>query len=298
MKSLQDIKEKINEIRNSNFKVFEFKFFYKGYKAVDLLRNALICINAISMIDNVSNEEKKELYNELDCVMKNKLKELNPNFSEDILNNMIKNYHMGYNIYPIDILVADDAVFRKEGIYDDFGSIYKVKTSMLKNMKPYYDITDVEFILKGYNFLPTEKKEKLTSEEEIYISKFISNSINSIYKKNIIKSLCDLNTDTVFYGYAGFVSGEFHGVNVYMNIKFMDIARSLKSKEERDIKLCVQSDDDIIVYYIHQSFNDREPVWNVVKTIDEVWKLTDEVLKLENKNENNVLIKKRNIDLY
>ena len=77
-----------------------------------------------------------------------------------------------------------------------------------------------------------------------------------------------------------------------MNIKFMDIARSLKSKEERDIKLCVQSDDDIIVYYIHQSFNDREPVWNVVKTIDEVWKLTDEVLKLENKNENNVLIKK------
>lgn len=66
-------------------------------------------------------------------------------------------------------------------------------------------------------------------------------------------------------------------------MKFDDIGRSLKAKNECDIKLCIQNRDDITLYYVHQSFKDNEPVWNVVKTNGEVWRLTEEVLKLENK---------------
>ena len=72
--------------------------------------------------------------------MKSKLKKLNTNFNEQILDNMISTYHRGYIIYPMDIFVVDDAVFHKEGVYDDFGSIYRIRTFMFQNMKPYYEL--------------------------------------------------------------------------------------------------------------------------------------------------------------
>ncbi len=282
MKTLSDIKEKIAEIKNSDFKVGEFEYYDENHKICNLLRSALICCNAIGCIDNISKEEIMELEKELDEVMKNKLKALNPNFSELILNNMISTYKRGYIIYPMDILVIDDAVFHKEGVYDDFGNIYKVRTFMFEGMKPYYNISDMYFILDDFDLLVFQNKERLTIEDDKYTSKFISDNINSIYKENITKPLYELNTDTVYYGYNGLVSGEIGGINVYINMKFADIGRSLKAKSECDIKLCIQNKDDIKLYYVHQSFKDGEPVWSVVKTNNEVWRLTEEALKFEN----------------
>lgn len=283
MKTLSDIKEKIEEIKNSDFKIGKIEYYDGNHKVSNLLRSALICCNAIGGIDNISKEESTELHGELDEVMKSKLKGLNPNFSDETLNNMINTYKRGYIIYPMDIFVVDDAVFHKEGVFDDFDSIYEIKTFMFENMKPYYSVSDMYFTLDDFDFFSTQQKESLTKEDDIYTSKFISDSINSIYKANITKPLYALNTDTVFYGYNGLASGKVHGVNVYINMKFDDIGRSLKAKNECDIKLCIQNGDDIILYYVHQSFKDNEPVWGVVKTNSEVWKLTEEVLKLENK---------------
>lgn len=285
MKVLTDIKEKIEEIRNSNFKIGEIEYNGENHKFSNLLRSALICINAIDGVDNISKEEREELYGELNGAMKSKLKELNPNFSEETLNNMINSYKRGYIIYPMDIFVVDDAVFHKEGVYDDFGSIYKIKTHMFCNMKSYYNVFDMYFTLDedDFDFFLTHPKERLTKEDKIYTSKFISNSINSIYKSNISKPLYELNTDNAFYGYSGLTNGEVHKVNVYINMGFDDIGRSLKSKNECDIKLCIQNGDDIILYYVHQTFKDNKPVWNVVEINSKVWKLTEETSKLENK---------------
>ena len=147
--------------------------------------------------------------------------------SERTLNNMIKSYKRGYIIYPIDIFVIDDAVFHKEIIFDDFGNIHKIKTFMFENMKPYYSISDMYFIFDDVDF-----KEELTKEEEIYTSKFISDNINSIYNRKITKPIYELNTDTIFYGYSGITSDIISGTNVYINIKFNDIGRSLKTKKE------------------------------------------------------------------
>lgn len=283
MKTLSDIKEKIEEIKNSDFKIGKFEYYDESYKVSYLLKSALICWNAIGNMDNISKKEVTELYKELDEVMKNKLKVLNPNFSEETLNNMINTYKRGYVIYPMDIFVIDDAVFHKEGEIDDFGNIYKIKTIMLEGMKPYYSISDISFTLDDFGIFSTQRKEQLTKEDEMYTSKFISDNINSIYNKNITKPIYELNTDTIFYGYCGLVSGEIDGINVYINMKFNDIGRSLKAKSECDIKLCIQNGDDLILYYVHQSFKDNKTVWSVVKTNSEVWKLTEEVLKFENK---------------
>lgn len=282
MKTLSEIKEKIAEIKISDFKIEEIAFYDENHKVSKLLRSALICSNGIGCIDNISEEEKKELYNELDEVMKSKLRELNPNFSEETLNNMISTYKRGYVIYPMDIFVVDDAVFHKEGVYDDFGSIYKIRTFMFEGMKPYYGVSNMYFTLDDFDFLSTQRKDQLTIEETIYTSKFISDSINSIYNGNITKPIYELNTDTTFYGYSGLVGGKIGGINVYINMKFNDIGRSLKAKCECDIKLCIQNGDELILYYVHQFFNGSEPVWSVVKTNNDVWRLTEEVLKYKN----------------
>lgn len=283
MKTLSEIKDKIEEIKNSDFKIEEIAYYGKKHRVSNLLRSALICSNAIGGIDNISKEEATELYKELDEVMKNKLKVLNPNFSEETLNNIINTYKRGRIIYPMDVFVVDDAVFHKEGVFDDFGNIHKIRTFMFEGMKPYYSVSDMYFTLDDFDFLSTQKKERLTKEDDIYTSKFISDNINSIYNKNITKPIYELNTDTAFYGNSGLVSGEISGINVYINMKFDDIGRNLKTKKECDIKLCIQNGDNITLYYVHQSFKDNEPVWSVVKTNSEVWKLTEEVLKFENK---------------
>lgn len=299
MKTLSDTKEKIEEIKNSDFKIGEFEYDEVTHKVSNLLRTALLCNNYIGSIDNISKEEVTKLYRELDEVMKNKLKMLNPKFSEETLNNMINTYKKGYIIYPMDIFVLDDAVFHKEGVFDDFDNIYKIRTFMFEGMKPYYSVSDMYFILDDFDFLPTQGEEQLTNEDNIYTSKFISDNINAIYNGNITKPRYELNTDTIFYGYSGLVNGKIVGVNVYINMKFDDIGRSLKTKSECDIKFCIQNQENLILYYVHQSFKDSKPVWSVVKTNNEVWKLTDEALKFENKcaNASYKLTKRKKSDL-
>ena len=296
IETLQDIKLKIEEIKNSDFKIEDFNFYGENHKICILLRNAQTCINAISRIDDISEETKKELYIVLNQLMKSKLKKLNTNFNEQILDNMISTYHRGYIIYPMDIFVVDDAVFHKEGVYDDFGSIYRIRTFMFQNMKPYYDVLDMEFILNNFDFYRDFGRKPLTKDDHIYTSDFISNSINSIYGEEITKPLYKLNDDKTLYGYKGI--NVIGGINIYLNMQFNDIGRSLKSGNDCDIKLCIKKDDDITLYYIHQSFKDNKPIWEVIRTNSEIWKLTDEVLKLENKYANKyankVLTKKAN----
>ena len=111
-------------------------------------------------------------------------------------------------------------------------------------------------------------------------------------EKKITKPLYKLNDDKTIYGYKGInVIGV---INIYLNMQFYDIGRSLKSGNDCDIKLCIKKEDNITLYYIHQSFKDNKPIWEVIKTNSEIWKLTDEVLKLENKYANKVLTKKAN----
>lgn len=283
--TIEDIKEKIEEIRTSDFQIEDFNFYGRNHKISVLLRKTLICINSIDNSNDIPKEYKIQLHKQVDEIIKGKIKYLNPNFTEDILNNMTSTYKRNYIIYPMDILVLDDAVFHKEGEYNDFSSIYKIKTFMFQNMKPYYDAFRIDFTLGDFSPF---RKETLTTEEDIYISKFISKNINSITNKEITKPLYELNTENTVYGYRGLISGDESKANIYINMKFDDIGKSIKEQNECDIKICIQSEEDIILYYIHQSFEDNKPVWNVVKTNNEVWKLTEEALKLDNKHTNKV----------
>lgn len=112
MEDLNDIRNKIDEIRNSDFQLNVFWFQGKYNKYCDLFNKAVLCYYSICTLKN--EDEYDELLKELDDVMKRKFRELNSNFSEDILNNMILSYRRSIDNTPLDIFVIDDAVLFKE----------------------------------------------------------------------------------------------------------------------------------------------------------------------------------------
>ena len=145
-------------------------------------------------------------------------------------------------------------------------------------MPPYYDVFSIYFTLDD---METLLKVKFTQEENQYISKFISDAINHIYGKNITRPTYELNSNHVFYGYDGLSCGEVQGVYAYLNCNYFDIGNAIKEKKKFDFKLCIQNEENMILYYICQTIQDNEPVWNVVQITQEVWKLTDASLKRE-----------------
>ena len=148
---------------------------------------------------------------------------------------------------------------------------------MLEGRNSYYNAASDSFNYTYYDISVLQKIERFTREDDMFTSKFISDSINSIYKTNATKPKYELNTGGLFYGYRGI---SFEGMNIYINMTLDDIERNIKHKKECDIKICIQDGEDIILYYVHQSFNNDNPVWNVVRTSNVVWSLTEEALKL------------------
>lgn len=278
MSTKNEINEKIEEIRNSDFEVKTMQgYWYNGEKYIPLLKEALICHNDICNKEG-SKEEQTYLKKELDKMMKNKFKELNPNFSEETLNNMLATYKRGRVIYPMDILVIDDAVFNKEAVLDEHGLIYEINVLMCA-ANSYFHISDYEFELYETIIIPDWLKS--LSEKEIdNISKFISESINSMYGKNITTLAKELEKNTNSCYLTHIVDNR---VKTYINMNFYDIVRKILTKEECDIKICIQDEDNITIYYVHQHFKDGEPVWEVIKTNNEIWRLSEEILKLRNK---------------
>ena len=194
MSTEKEIHEKIEEIKNSDFEVKKLQGPFSKIMYVRLLKQAWICFYQIGLI-NISKEEKEVLYNELDEIMQNKLKELNSSFSEKTMKNMLATYKGINTIWPLDIIVIDDAVFYVEAKTNEFGSIDEVRTSMFEGMRPYYHITDIEFEDSDSIILPPWRSELSTAAENYYF-KFISDNINSIHKKAITKPIYEQN-----YGY-------------------------------------------------------------------------------------------------
>ena len=198
--SIKEIEENIKKLEKQDFELKELNNIYgmkydKKIKCCELLRSALLLNNSISYIKADSKEKEKsldslkmDLYKRINDIMKNKLKELNPDFDEITLNQMIKYCNRGFVMYPIDIIVIDKAVFHTEGILDDsFGFIYEINTLMLKNSKnPYHNIFDEDFICDEEKYIISYDRD-LTMEEFNSTAEFISKQINSICKKNITK---------------------------------------------------------------------------------------------------------------
>ena len=114
------------------------------------------------------------LKNELEEIMKSKLKEIYPDFDEELLNKILYGYKRGYIVYPMDVFVIDDAVFHKETIYDDFGFIHEIKTFMFHGMEPYYDIFSEYFTLDEDDFIFKTIKGKF---------KAIADQVEECYKR-------------------------------------------------------------------------------------------------------------------
>lgn len=281
---MQSITE-IKEIGKSDFEIKTMQdYWYNEKKYTTLLKEALICYNDICNKER-SKEEQTYLKKELDKMMKNKFKELNPNFSEETLNNMLNTYKRGRVIYPMDILVIDDVVFNKEAVLDEHGLIYEINILMCA-ANSYFHISDYEFELYETIIIP-DWLNSLPEKKIDNISKFISESINSMYGKNITTLAKELEKNTNSCYLTHIVDNR---VKTYINMNFYDIVRKILTKEECDIKICIQDEDNITLYYVHQHFKDDKPIWDVVKINNEIWKLSEAILKLKN---NEIQISKR-----
>ena len=220
MNGLSAVLNKMEEIRNSDFVITEESHNNKNYKVNNLFRKALLCYNAIIGENDLSDDEKETLKNELEEIMKSKLKEIYPDFDEELLNKILYGYKRGYIVYPMDVFVIDDAVFHKETIYDDFGFIHEIKTFMFHGMEPYYDIFSEYFTLDEDDFIfSSNGNECFTKEDDKYTSAFISDMINLIYNGNIAKPSYKCNTNQDFYDYSGVVNIGIQYVNIYINKK-------------------------------------------------------------------------------
>ena len=276
----EEINKQLENIKNSDFGITNINVWGRNHKASILLRNALLCYNNIYYLECTSDEIKEKLRTELDEIMKCKFKELNPNFSEEMLEDLICSYKRGYVIYPMDILIVDNAVFQKEGIYSEWGNIEKVKTFMFENTGVYYGVFDMWFTYIEYNIFFESEFPTATKEDIMAASKFISDEINRISGNEIAIPIYELNNENNYYGYEG-LARRSYGVNVYIDTKFYDIVNSLKEKRECDIKIAIQSGDKITLYYINQSFENDKPSWNVIDTNSEVWSLSEQALKVK-----------------
>jgi hypothetical protein len=279
MVTLESVQSKFEEIRNQDFRVEKFDYNNKNIKYCRLLRIALLCFNSIFDIDNISKEDKRKLCDELDQIMMDKFQALNPNFSDETLRNMVSSYHRGYVKYPIDILVVEDAVFQKEGTFDDFGFMHDIHTFMFEGIKPYYNAFSIYFsyVIED-EYLMDDPKEMLSKDEERFTTKFVSDQINFIFGKNIVRPSFELDSDRAL-GYCDLTNGNVLGFEVYINAKHEDIARSIKDKEECDYKFCVLKGESITLFTVHQSFEDDKPLWTVVHVNNDVWRLTTAAMK-------------------
>ena len=290
MATYEELEKGLSELRENNFNFMVREVGFRKILSSALLRNAVIYHNNIGRLEDT--HEKEKLYQELDMIMANKFKELNSNFSENIIKNMLLCYRRGMVQYPLDIMVIQDAVFIKEGIYGDFGDIYKIRTFMFDYSDAlYFDIINgfyFEFDEDECLFLPSHFDLLLSTEELMNVSKIISENINEVlrplYNCRVTKPTYELNTDTVHYGYKGLSYGDISRINIYLNRNFNGIAKSIINKEESDIKMCVQDGDDISLYNFHQSFENNKPICSAVKLDEPVWKLSEEAMKKENNN--------------
>ena len=283
MVTFDDGRKKIEEIRNSAFQVSDYNFGGNNIKCSELLEIAQRCILSIYDIEDASSKEKTALIEELDEVMKDKFKELNPDFDERVLSDMVlQAYHSSSDKYPMDIFVVDDAIFQVERIVGVSGE-WEIKTFISEGLNTYYSAYGDLFAYKidSNNTIP---EEDLTKDEDRDTSKFISDQINSIYGKNITKPIYESNKAGIHRGYSGLTNGDVDGVNVYINRTHDNIGRSIKAKQEGEIKFCIQDKDNIAFYIVRQSFVGDKPKWTVMPMLgkQDVWRLTEAISKNNN----------------
>lgn len=279
---MSEIEKLIEELQNENFDFQEIEFYDKKIKASKLLRKALIYYNKLGNIKD--KEEYKRLVDKLDSIMVSKIKSLNPSFDDSFIMEMLNCLKRGIFQYPIDIFVASNGYFAKEGTYDDFGSLYKMKTFMFRMNGKYHNVFDeMDFILE-HPFRLTERVQ-LAREQSMNLSKFLSDSINNLLSPSgetrVVKPVYELNTDKIFYGTSGLTHADPSGVEIYLSKNFPNIAKSIISNEECDIEMLVQNGDDIKVYNFHQLFKDGSPVWCGEQVDTPVWRLSEEAIKHE-----------------
>ncbi len=286
MARIDDYREKLEVIKNTDFAISEVYFQGNVYCRCDLLRDALLYSENL-YYHRIPKNDMKELNNELDTIMKDKFRSLNPSLSEKVLDSMIAIYKQSDIILPMDIMVIDDMVINKEAIlYEGSNNIDKMQTSMFAEAGNYFDVLHEWFTLEAYYY---NKEKDLTEEERNYTARVLSYNINKLFGSDIVKPAYEV-TGSSLHGLTG---GDPSAI-ISLSMSFLDYGQRLKGKEDCDFKLFIKKGDDMTIYYIHQSFEDADPLWIVTDTNKEVWTLTDAIKK--QKKNCSLLMKKSDIN--
>ncbi len=264
----EELKSKIQSLETLPFDFQEIQVTGKRLKSTNFLRKAQIYHSQI-------NEENKELKSLLDTILKNRFKKLAPHFSEEQLKNMLNFVWRGYVIFPMDLLVIENAVFVVEAVLSDFGELYKYNVIMYSNENSdYFAIDSYEFkeprdIFEPEPHTPEDEKKALD-----YMCDMINKALCEKFGCEVIMPLYKINTDKVNYGYLGLLS-KLKNVNFFFNKHINEIVDSVLEQSQFDVKMVVQDDDDISLYTIHQTVENDVLIWNIIKSKEKTWRLSE-----------------------
>ena len=273
-----ELKSKIQNLETLPFDFKEISVSVDRVIATNLLRKAQVYDSQISSLNDKTQE--KELKDLLDTILVNRFRRLAPNFSEEQLNKMLCFMYRGFVKYPIDILVIDKAAFIKEAEVSDWGDLYNYEIIMYFNDDYFlaFDSTDFDI---PHDYM-VEKKfhdRETTMKAFDFICDMINKELRKVYGCNVIMPVYKLNTKNCFYGYTGITRDKnfFKDVKVYFNKQSFEIIDSMLEEKSLDINIVVQDGENISLYIIHQSFKNNKPIWNIEKSEEKVWILSEAV---------------------
>lgn len=273
-----DLKSKIQDLAALPFNFREISVSIYRVKATDLLRKAQIYYSQIHLLSDCEKEE--ELNDLLNTTLIKRFRKLAPQFDDELLNKMLCFMHRGFIKYPMDILVIDNAVFIKEAEFDDWSNLYDYEIIMYRNDDYFLAFDQIDFTMPNDIDM---KVERVPYEILVKLFDFISDSINkALYESfgcNAVMPLYRLNKNGSFYGYEGLVKSDetFETFELCFNKKSFEIVDDIVNQKQCDTKMILQNGDNISLYIIHQTIENDKPVWNIEKSNEQVWVLSENV---------------------
>lgn len=202
---------------------------------------------------------------------------------------------------PADLTILnDETVFYKEKILNDWGEIYKSNILFLSTHKEndFKEIDDknLDFTQNHWDekfefnklfskidyldyFDDNEKLEKLIRQ----IVTYINNTLNTIFKKDIIAPIADLNKNGIYYGIDGIYYK--NSTRIFLSHNLNQIMKSIYEQQDIIIKLIALNNwNEFYCFNIYQTvFENKSFKWKTIQTNPTIWNLEEHLSKEKSK---------------
>lgn len=237
----------------------------------------------------IAENDEKDYYNQINQILKSKILELNPNFTEKTLKEMLSGIYRSMQMIVKDVIVVRDAVFFREIQLDDFGKFYKKNIFMLEGLKEedYKNVGKFNFTFVEFP-KPWQRprfKTELSKEKNIEIHNYIVDNLNKlgfdIYNTNPIKADISKNSSNEYYTDGNCIYQT--PLKYYISHGYNQICSAFCDSLDLNIFLIINDNKSefIWTYMINQTNYNGELKWCIKEYPIEPWILSKELEKQE-----------------